>query len=82
MVEVPEIADRTILKEELISLVASYQLLPQLLREMIVEGAIASISCTQEEVAIACQKFLQQHQITNAATHEAWLRRYGMTHQQ
>lgn len=77
-----EINNQTITTQELLPLLTSYQMLPQLLRETIVERAIASINCTKEEVATACQKFLQQHQINNAATHEAWLRRYGMNHQQ
>ncbi|MDF5740016.1 MULTISPECIES: hypothetical protein [unclassified Nostoc] len=85
-----EINNQIITAQELIPLLTSYQMIPQLLREMIIEkaisewegSAIAPITGIEEEIATACQKFLQQHQINNAATHEAWLRRYGMNQQQ
>jgi hypothetical protein len=57
-------------------------MLPQLLREMIIEDAIASITCTREETGAACQQLLKQHQINSAAEHEAWLQRYGINHPQ
>ncbi|BAY10083.1 peptidylprolyl isomerase [Calothrix sp. NIES-2098] len=75
-----EINNQTISNRELTPLVTT--MLPQILRETIVERAIASIACTREEIATACQKLFQQHQIHDIATHEAWLRRYGLNHQQ
>ena len=43
------VGDRTISAEELIPLLAGYQLLPSLMRELIIDQAIASFSCTPEE---------------------------------
>lgn len=77
-----EIGNQIMTGEELIPLLIQYQMLPQLLREMIIEGAIASITCTREETAAACQQLLKQHQINSAAEHEAWLKRYGINHPQ
>lgn len=71
-----EIANQTVCAEELIPLLTRYQMLPQLLREIIIDRAIASITCTKEELAAATQHFFQRHKITNAVEHEAWLQRY------
>ncbi len=77
-----EIGNQTMTGEDLIPLLIQYQMLPQLLREMIIERAIASITCTPEETAAACQQFLKHHQINSPAEHEAWLKRYGINHPQ
>ncbi|AKG19990.1 peptidylprolyl isomerase [Calothrix sp. 336/3] len=82
MVSQLQIGDQFIEAQELVTILAGCQVLPNLLKELIVERAIAPIPCTKEEVTAACQKFFQQHQITSAESHEAWLQRYGMNHPQ
>ena len=77
-----QVGDRTITAEEVIPLLAKYQLLPQLLREIIIDEAIAKIDCTPEEKTLACQKFYQQQQLTGEAERVSWLERQGITHQQ
>ncbi|HEY9844728.1 MAG TPA: hypothetical protein V6D03_00860, partial [Candidatus Caenarcaniphilales bacterium] len=57
--------NRTITAEEIIPLLASYQMLPQLLRENLIDQAIAAIHCTPEETASACDQFYQQHQLNS-----------------
>jgi parvulin-like peptidyl-prolyl isomerase len=52
--------------EELISLLNSYQLMPKLMRELVIDSAIAALSCTDEEKAEACKKFHNQNKITSA----------------
>jgi parvulin-like peptidyl-prolyl isomerase len=74
-----KVGDRAITAEEIIPLLAGYQLLPQLLREIIIDQAIASISCTPEEKAKATQLFFEQNQITDEATKLAWASQRGMT---
>ncbi len=74
-----QVGSQTITYEEIIPLLVGYQMLPQLLRELIIDQAIADISCTEEEIAIAYQKFFGQHNITSQEALEAWLARYGIT---
>ncbi len=74
-----QVGIQTITAEEIIPLLVGYQLLPQLLRELILDQAIAPIRCTPEEIASACQQFFQQHQLTSEPALQAWLERYGMT---
>ncbi|MBH8554760.1 peptidylprolyl isomerase [Nostocaceae cyanobacterium CENA357] len=79
MTEVIQIGNRTIEASELIPLLASYQMLPQLLRELIIDEAIAPIECTPEEVAHAQQQFYAEKQLTQEADIQAWMTNYGLT---
>lgn len=53
-------------------------LMPQILREQIVERAIADIPCTENEIAPALQHFFQQHQVTTAEAQQDWMHQCGM----
>ncbi len=77
-----QIAGRTITAEEVLPLMAGYQMLPQFVQEILIDQAIASIACTPEESAAAQQQFYAQKQITSAEEQQAWLQRYGMTQAQ
>ncbi len=48
-----EIGDRMITSEELMTLLAQYNMVPQLLRELVIDKAIAQIICTREEITAA-----------------------------
>ncbi len=74
-----QVGNQTITAEEIIPLLVGYQLLPQLLRELIVDQAIAPFACTSEEIASACQQFFQQHQLTSESAIRAWLERYNIS---
>lgn len=76
-----QIGYRTITAEEIIPLLGSYQMLPQLLRESIIDQAIAPFICTPEETATAYQQF-RQHQLTDEKQLQDWLERYGMSQEQ
>ncbi len=67
---------------ELVTKLASYQLLPRLRREMIIDEAISSIACTPEEEATACQQFYAQNQLTDETSISAWCQRNEMTTEQ
>lgn len=82
MTQVIQIGNRTITAEEIIPLLASYQMLPQLWREMIIDQAIAPIECTPEEKASAYDQFCKKHQLTTQPELKAWLERYSMTYKQ
>jgi parvulin-like peptidyl-prolyl isomerase len=50
MSAVLQINDRAIAPNDIIPLLSQYQLLPQLMRELIVDQAIAPIECTEDEI--------------------------------
>lgn len=70
-----QIGDRSILTAEIVPLLNRYRLLPQLVREVVIDQAIADISCTVEETFSACQQFYQQNQIHSDPDRQAWLDR-------
>lgn len=73
-----QLGDRTLTGEEIIPLLTTYQLLPQFLRELIIDQAIAPFECTPEETLSTCPQFDEQHQFTGATERQAWLERSGM----
>lgn len=73
-----QVGSQTITSSEIIPLLVGYQLLPQLLREAIVDQAIANITCTSEETAIAIKQFFQQHQINSEQALQAWTEYYNI----
>lgn len=69
----------TITAWDIIPRLARYQMLPQLIKESIIDEAIKSIECTPEEIAGACQIFQHQNQLYTAAQKQAWADSHGMT---
>lgn len=82
MAQALQIGNRTITAEEIIPMLASYQMLPQLLRESIIDQAIAPFSCTSEETASACEQFYQRCHLTDKTQQHAMLSRYGISQEQ
>jgi len=89
MSEAIQIGNRTITASELISLLASYQMLPHLRRELIIDEAIEQNSssanvaiCTPEEVAQAKQQFYAEKQFKNEEDIQAWMAHQGLTPEQ
>jgi parvulin-like peptidyl-prolyl isomerase len=82
MTTVLQIGNCTLTAEELIPLLASYQLIPQLLCEIIIDQAIAPISCTLEETTSACQQLYQQFGLTGEAQRQTWREQYGLSQEQ
>lgn len=64
---------------QLISLLKNYQLFPQLLREVLIDQAIAAYCCTSEEEQAALQRFLSQHQIVALEAQTTWLAQHKTT---
>ncbi|MHC5827884.1 MAG: peptidylprolyl isomerase, partial [Nostoc sp.] len=86
MTEAIQIGNRTITASELISLLANYQMLPQLQRELIIDEAIEQNSrsaqvaiCIPEEVAQAKQQFYTEKQFKNQEDIQAWMAHQGLT---
>lgn len=79
MTAVLQVGNRTIAAEEVIHLLADYRILPQLLRGIIIDQAIAPIRCTPKETVNACQQFYRQNRLTSETERQAWLERHSMT---
>ena len=74
-----QIGDKLLQAQDMPSLLKRYQLMPQFLRGVIIDQAIASFSCSDEERKSAVENFLVQHQLTAPEAREAWLRSQNMT---
>ncbi|HAX76946.1 MAG TPA: peptidylprolyl isomerase [Cyanobacteria bacterium UBA11372] len=74
-----QVRNQTIPTEKIISLLANYQMLPQFLREVIVDQAISSFTCTPDETISACQEFYEKYQITSESERQELLELYKMT---
>ncbi|MDP5016828.1 peptidylprolyl isomerase [Anabaena sp. UHCC 0187] len=62
MNQVLQLGDRTLQPSEVLSLLSQYQLLPLLIKEIILDQATAEIVCTPEEEKLACEQLAQQYQ--------------------
>lgn len=82
MTENIQISSKVIQPQEIPSLLSRYQLLPQLLRGMAIDEAIAPYSCTEAERQLAIKQFEQQQQIVSEQTRADWLSYQGMTLEQ
>lgn len=67
--------------DAVLALLSCYQLMPQLVRNLLIDQAIADLSCTDEERQAAIEAFEAHQQITDA-NREEWLNRQGMTLEQ
>jgi parvulin-like peptidyl-prolyl isomerase len=74
-----QIRDQTIPSEKIITLLANYQMMPQFLRQVIIDQAIANVTCTPQQQQHACQQFYQKHQLTSEAERQELQTLYGMS---
>lgn len=77
--EILQVGNRVIQTHEITSLLTRYQLMPQFLRGIITDQAIAQVTCTQEERQNAVQSALNQLQITSQEALNTWLQSQGLT---
>lgn len=77
-----QVGEQKITESDLYPLLAQYRLLPQLVKEIIIDQAIAEIECTPEEQQMAQNLFYQQNQLTQEEQVQAWLKQHGMTSEQ
>ncbi|MEQ9358976.1 peptidylprolyl isomerase [Coleofasciculus chthonoplastes] len=82
MTAILKVGDQTITAEEVIPLLAKYQLLPQLLREIIIDQAIATLDCTDEEKNAASEQFYTKNQLTSQEERQAWRDRQDLSLEQ
>lgn len=80
--ELLQVGDQIITAEEIIPMLAGYQMLPSLVREIILDRAVADIECTPEEAQQARAAFYAQIRISNEEELSAYLQQQGMTQEQ
>jgi len=73
-----QIGEKLIAVDELPSLLNRYQLTPQLVRQVIVDQAVAAFPCTEAEETAAIDGFCQQYQLTAPEAQATWLQAQGM----
>ena len=78
MTEVIKVNQTLILPEHLLSHLKKYQMLPQFLRELVIDHVIAPIECSAEEVETAKQEYWQQNRFTDSNRLQAWLDQTGL----
>ena len=69
----------TVNRHNVFPLLASYQMMPKLLRERVIDRAIALIECNPEEIEQAYHNFYQTNQIKSETELQTWLQRHSMT---
>lgn len=77
-----QLKDQIITAEEIIPLLDNYQMLPQFLREVIIDRSIEHIKYTAAEFTAACQKFSRHYQIDSDKKLQAWLSSRSMNQAQ
>ncbi|WP_204103308.1 MULTISPECIES: peptidylprolyl isomerase [Spirulina sp. CCY15215] len=76
------VEDWNITVEEIVPLLEKYQLLPKLVREIIIDRALTSIACSPEELTQAMEGFYQQQQLNSPQKLQAWLQQKQTTTEQ
>lgn len=79
MTAVIQIGQKTITAAELPHLLARYRLLPQLVRELVIEEAIAQIECSEAEAEQGKAQFYAQNQLTTPEARQAWASAHKMS---
>ncbi len=77
-----KVGDRAISPQEILPLLGQYQLLKPLLRELIIDNAIAAIDCSPEEREAAQQRFDEQYQLTTPKARQAWCQQHQIALEQ
>lgn len=77
-----KIGEQAFTASEIIPLLARYGFLPHLACEVLVEQAIATISCTPEEEAECLSQFHQAHAFQTIEQKQAWLGQRYLTEEQ
>jgi parvulin-like peptidyl-prolyl isomerase len=73
MTELIQIGNFQIPPAELVPLLKRYQMLPGMLRELVIDQAIIAVECTAEEQLIALKQFYDRYQLTDEDRLGQWL---------
>jgi parvulin-like peptidyl-prolyl isomerase len=81
MTEFIQIGNFQISPAELVPLLKRYQLLPGMIRELVIDRAITTVECTGEEQLIALKQFYDRYQLTDEDRLGQWLSIQGLDRQ-
>lgn len=79
MTDLFQVGNRVIQGEQIPMLLKRYQLMPQFLRGIVLDTAIADIPLTEEERMRAIEDLAVQQKLTSPEAREAWLKSQGLT---
>jgi PPIC-type PPIASE domain len=79
MVPLLKVGHQTIDSKDILPLLARYNLLPQLIRDILVDQAIAPIVLNPEEMEAACESFYEAQQVSDPEMRQQWLQQTGYT---
>jgi len=82
MATVFQAGNRVIQPTQMLEMMSRYQLMPQFLRGLIIDKAIASVSCTEEEELGMIAQAEAQLQMNSPENKEAWLKSQALTLEQ
>lgn len=63
---------------ELLPMIRRYGLMPTLVKEIVIDQALANIALTEAESSTAIEQFLQAHQLNEEAQRQAFLQQRGL----
>lgn len=79
MVPLLRVGQHTVTSKDIVPLLERYNLLPQLIRELLIEQATSAIVLTPEEIAAGCDAFYVSQQLTDLEMQQQWLEQTGYT---
>ncbi len=82
MINLLQIGTQTITSADIIPLLAQYQLLPQLVREVFIDQAILGIVLSEDEISQGLDQFLEAQGLTDSDRKQQWLKQLGITESQ
>jgi parvulin-like peptidyl-prolyl isomerase len=82
MSELIQVGNFQVPQAELVPLLAKYQILPGILRELTIDRAIAAIPCSTDEQISALKQFYDYYQLTTEERLIQWLDSAGLDRQQ
>ena len=82
MTAVLQVGNQTIQADEMLTLLKRYQVLPQVIRGIVIDEAIATQTCTTPEQHQAIATLKQHHKLESEAAFTAWLQQKDITPEQ
>jgi parvulin-like peptidyl-prolyl isomerase len=82
MSPVLQVGDRTLTAEQILPLLSQYQIIPQLIKELVIDEALKKIECTSDEEKQATEQLFQQYQLNSQEQRNLWLKQSGLSSQQ
>ncbi len=79
VVKLFQVGDKVVNAHEILPLLERYQLLPQLIREIILDQAISNLSCSESEQQAAVERFFQHYNLTTQEQQQTWLQSQNLT---